>query len=109
VPGWVLAFVLFYEGGPRARRRGRSGNRVLVPISGVLTFVLVLGERAPPTLALGGAIVLAGLSLAQTPRSVAGWLLGRGGVGQPTWITKNAIATYWQATATIVRVWNSSW
>jgi drug/metabolite transporter (DMT)-like permease len=33
----------------------------LVPIFGALAFVLVLGERVPPTLALGGAIVLAGL------------------------------------------------
>jgi len=64
----VLAFVLFYEG---VRVLGAAAAiAFLVPIFGVLAFVPVLGERLPPTLALGGTIVLAGLWLTQTPRSV---------------------------------------
>ncbi len=68
--GTVLAFVLFYEGVRLIGASAASAFALLVPIFGVLSSVLVLGERLRPALALGGAIVLAGLWLVQTPRKV---------------------------------------
>jgi drug/metabolite transporter (DMT)-like permease len=69
--GTVLAFVLFYEGVRLLGASAASSFALLVPIFGVLSSVLVLGERLRPALALGGVIVLAGLWLVQTapPRS----------------------------------------
>jgi drug/metabolite transporter (DMT)-like permease len=66
IAGTVLAFVLFYEGVRLLGAPAASAFALLVPIFGVLSSVLVLGERLRPTLALGGVIVLAGLWLAQT-------------------------------------------
>ncbi len=71
VAGTVLAFVLFYEGVRVLGAPAAASFALLVPIFGVLSSVLVLGERLRPGLALGGAIVLAGLWLVQTPRRVA--------------------------------------
>jgi drug/metabolite transporter (DMT)-like permease len=67
VAGTVLGFVLFYEGVRRIGAAQTASFALLVPIFGVLSSVLVLGERLRPALALGGAIVLAGLWLVQTP------------------------------------------
>jgi drug/metabolite transporter (DMT)-like permease len=67
----VLAFVLFYEGVRLLGASAAAAFALLVPIFGVLSSVLVLGERLRPGLALGGAIVLAGLWLVQTPRPAA--------------------------------------
>jgi drug/metabolite transporter (DMT)-like permease len=64
--GTVLAFVLFYEGVRLLGASPASAFALLVPIFGVLSSVLVLGERLRPALALGGVIVLAGLWLVQT-------------------------------------------
>ncbi len=66
----VLAFVLFYEGVRVLGAAAAAAIAFLVPIFGVLALALVLGERLPPTLALGGTIVFARLWLVQTPRSV---------------------------------------
>lgn len=68
VAGTVLAFVLFYEGVRLLGASAAAAFALLVPILGVLSSVLVLGERLRPALALGGAIVVAGLWLVQTPR-----------------------------------------
>jgi drug/metabolite transporter (DMT)-like permease len=65
--GTVLAFVLFYEGVRLIGAARASSFALLVPIFGVLSSVLVLGERLRPALALGGAVVLAGLWLVQAP------------------------------------------
>ena len=67
VAGTVLAFVFFYEGVRLLGASAAAAFALLVPIFGVLSSVLVLGERLRPALALGGAIVLAGLWLVQTP------------------------------------------
>jgi drug/metabolite transporter (DMT)-like permease len=66
IAGTVLAFVLFYEGVRLLGAPAASAFALLVPIFGVLSSVLVLGERLRPALALGGVIVLAGLWLVQT-------------------------------------------
>jgi drug/metabolite transporter (DMT)-like permease len=71
VAGTVLAFVLFYEGVRVLGASAAAAFALLVPIFGVISSVLVLGERLRPGLALGGAIVLAGLWLVQTPRRIA--------------------------------------
>ncbi len=70
VLGTVVSFVLFYEGVRLIGSARTSAFALLVPIFGVLASVLVLGERLRPLLALGGAIVLAGLWLVQTRRGV---------------------------------------
>jgi drug/metabolite transporter (DMT)-like permease len=66
VGGTVLGFVLFYEGVRRVGAARAATFALLVPIFGVLSSVLVLGERLRPLLAVGGAIVLAGLWLVET-------------------------------------------
>jgi drug/metabolite transporter (DMT)-like permease len=63
--GTVLAFVLFYEGVRVIGPSSAAAFALLVPIFGVLSSVLVLGERLRPALAVGGAIVIFGLWLAQ--------------------------------------------
>ncbi len=63
--GTVLAFVFFYEGVHRIGAVRATPFAFLVPIIGVVTSVLALGER-PRTLALaGGLLVLLGLWLVQ--------------------------------------------
>jgi drug/metabolite transporter (DMT)-like permease len=64
--GTVLAFVLFYEGVRLIGAARAASFALLVPIVGVLSSVLVLGERLRPALAVGGAIVIGGLWLAET-------------------------------------------
>ena len=66
--GTVLAFVAFYEGVRLIGAARASSYALLVPIFGVLSAVLVLHEPLRPTLALGGAIVLGGLWLAESGR-----------------------------------------
>ncbi len=63
--GTMLSFVLFFEGVRAVGASRASAYTLLVPIFGVLFSVLVLGERLRPTLAAGGAVVLAGLALVQ--------------------------------------------
>jgi len=83
----VLGFVLFYEG-VRLIGAGRASSfALLVPIFGVLSSVLVLGERLHPSLALGGAVVLAGLWLAETrkrPSEPAADVVATAGTGPGT-------------------------
>ncbi|HKI92765.1 MAG TPA: DMT family transporter [Gaiellaceae bacterium] len=64
--GTVLGFVLFYEGVRVIGASRAASFALLVPVFGVLSSVLVLGERLRPLLALGGAIVFVGLWLVQT-------------------------------------------
>jgi drug/metabolite transporter (DMT)-like permease len=72
VAGTVLAFVLFYEGVRLIGASAAAAFALLVPIFGVLSSVLVLGERLRPALAVGGTIVVVGLWLAQRgPRADA--------------------------------------
>jgi drug/metabolite transporter (DMT)-like permease len=66
--GTVLAFVLFYEGVRLLGASAAAAFALLVPIFGVLSSVLVLGEALRPALALGGVVVVAGLWLVQTSR-----------------------------------------
>ena len=65
VLGTVLAFVAFYEGVRLIGSARAASFTLLVPIFGVLSAVVVLGERLRPMLAAGGALVLAGLWLAE--------------------------------------------
>lgn len=69
VGGTVLGFVLFYEGVRLIGAARASSFALLVPIFGVVSSVLVLGERLRPSLAIGGVVVLAGLAIAETARS----------------------------------------
>ena len=71
VGGTVLGFVLFFEGVRLIGAARASAFALLVPIFGVVSSVLVLGEHLGPSLALGGVIVLAGLWIAESARSRA--------------------------------------
>ena len=77
VGGTVLGFVLFYEGVRLIGAARASSFALLVPIFGVVSSVLVLGERLRPSLAVGGLIVLAGLGIAESARSRAASLTPR--------------------------------
>lgn len=68
VIGTVLGFVAFYEGVRLIGSARASSFALLVPIFGVLSSVLVLGEPIRATLLVGGAIVLAGLWIALDSR-----------------------------------------
>jgi drug/metabolite transporter (DMT)-like permease len=65
--GTVLAFVLFYEGVSRIGPARAAAFAMLVPIFGVLSSVVLLGEELGLSLVLGGAAILAGLWLIQRP------------------------------------------
>jgi drug/metabolite transporter (DMT)-like permease len=67
VVGTVLGFVLFYEGVRAIGASRAAAFALLVPVFGVLSSVLVLGERLRPLLAVGGAIVVLGLWIVQSP------------------------------------------
>jgi drug/metabolite transporter (DMT)-like permease len=69
VIGTVLGFVAFYEGVRLIGAARASSFALLVPVFGVLSSVLVLDEPLRWTLALGGTIVIAGLSLAESKRA----------------------------------------
>lgn len=71
VGGTVLGFVLFYEGVRLIGAARASSFALLVPIFGVVSSVLVLGEHLRLSLVLGGAVVLAGLWIAESARSRA--------------------------------------
>ena len=75
--GTVLGFVLFYEGVRLIGAARASSFALLVPIFGVVSSVLVLGEHVHPSLAVGGAVVLAGLGIAESARSRASALTPR--------------------------------
>lgn len=77
VGGTVLGFVLFYEGVRMIGAARASSFALLVPIFGVVSSVLVLGEPVHPSLAVGGAIVLTGLWVAESARSRAAALTPR--------------------------------
>ena len=66
--GTVVGFVAFYEGVRLVGSASASSFALLVPIFGVLSSVLVLGENLRPSLAAGGALVLAGLWLGESRR-----------------------------------------
>lgn len=66
--GTVLGFVAFYEGVRLIGSARASSFALLVPIFGVLSSVVVLGEPVRTNLAVGGAIVLVGLWLAESRR-----------------------------------------
>jgi drug/metabolite transporter (DMT)-like permease len=68
VLGTVVGFVAFYEGVRLIGSARASSFALLVPIFGVLSSVLVLGEHLRTNLAVGGAIVLAGLWLVESRR-----------------------------------------
>ena len=63
--GTVVGFVLFYEGVRRIGAARTAAFTLLVPVFGVLGAVLLLGEALRTGLAVGGAIVLVGLTLVQ--------------------------------------------
>jgi drug/metabolite transporter (DMT)-like permease len=72
--GTVAAFVLLNLGVARIGAARASAFALLVPIVGVLTSVVLLGERLGPTTLIGGVVVLGGLWLVEqaghpTPRS----------------------------------------
>ena len=69
VIGTVLGFVAFYEGVRLIGAARAASFALLVPIFGVLSSVLVLHEHLRWTLAVGAAIVIAGLALAESARS----------------------------------------
>ena len=61
VVGTVLGFVLFSEGVRVVGVSSTSAFTLLVPVFGVIASVVVLGEPLRATLAIGGALVIAGL------------------------------------------------
>ncbi len=71
VGGTVLGFVLFYEGVRLIGAARAASFALLVPIFGVVSSVLVLGESLRATLVAGGVVVLAGLWIAESARSRA--------------------------------------
>ena len=66
VIGTVLGFVAFYEGVRLIGASRAASFALLVPIFGVISSVLVLNESLRATLAIGGAIVIGGLWLAES-------------------------------------------
>src|SRR5689334_9828079 len=69
IVGTVFGFVAFYEGVRMIGAARASSFALLVPIFGVLSSVLVLGEPLRATLAIGGVIVICGLWLAESRRA----------------------------------------
>jgi drug/metabolite transporter (DMT)-like permease len=65
--GTTLAFVLFYDGVRRLGAARAAAFTLLVPVFGVSSSILVLGEPLRAGLAVGGALVLVGLWLVQRP------------------------------------------
>lgn len=65
--GTVLAFVLYYDGVQRLGAARTAAFTLLVPVFGVSSSIVVLGEPLRAGLVVGGAIVLAGLWLVQRP------------------------------------------
>ena len=65
--GTVLAFVLYYDGVRRLGAAKAAAYTLLVPVFGVSSSIIVLGEPLRPGLVVGGMIVLAGLWLVQRP------------------------------------------
>jgi drug/metabolite transporter (DMT)-like permease len=65
--GTVLAFVLYYDGVRALGAARAAAFTLLVPVFGVSSAILVLGEPLRAGLAAGGLIVLAGLWLVQRP------------------------------------------
>jgi drug/metabolite transporter (DMT)-like permease len=63
----VLAFVLFYEGVSRIGPARAASFAMLVPIFGVLSSVVLLGEELGPSLVVGGTAIIGGLWLIQRP------------------------------------------
>jgi len=63
--GTVLGFVFFYEGVIRIGASRATAFALLVPVFGVLSAVLILGEELGPETAVGGAAILGGLWLVQ--------------------------------------------
>ncbi|MBI3975342.1 MAG: DMT family transporter [Armatimonadetes bacterium] len=63
--GTVLAFVFFYEGVHRVGAVRATPFAFLVPVIGVLSSVIVLGERLTAPVVAGGALVLLGLWMVQ--------------------------------------------
>lgn len=70
VGGTVLGFVLFSEGVRLVGMRHTAAFALLVPVFGVLSSVLVLGERLRPLLVVGGLLVIGGLWLVQREEPV---------------------------------------
>jgi drug/metabolite transporter (DMT)-like permease len=67
----VLGFVLFYEGVRVIGPAKTASFTLLVPIFGVLSSVLILGEKLRVGLAVGGLVVLAGVWLVVRPQAAA--------------------------------------
>jgi drug/metabolite transporter (DMT)-like permease len=63
--GTVGAFVLLNLGVARIGAARASAFALLVPVVGVLTSVVFLGDRIGPLTVVGGAVVLAGLWLVE--------------------------------------------
>lgn len=63
--GTVLAFVFFYEGVKRIGAARATTFAFLVPIFGVVSSVIMLGERLLASTITGGVLVLVGLWLVQ--------------------------------------------
>jgi drug/metabolite transporter (DMT)-like permease len=67
--GTVIGFVLFYEGVRRIGPSSATSFTLLVPVFGVFSSVLILGEELGLSTVAGGVIVLTGLWLVQRRRS----------------------------------------
>lgn len=70
--GTVLAFVFFYEGVKRIGAARATTFAFLVPIFGVVSSVIMLGEQLTTSTVAGGALVLLGLWLVQRQPAAAG-------------------------------------
>jgi drug/metabolite transporter (DMT)-like permease len=65
--GTVLAFVLYYDSVRALGASRAAAFTLLVPVFGVSSSILILGEPLRAGIAVGGAIVLGGLWLVQRP------------------------------------------
>lgn len=87
--GTVLGFVFFYEGVRRIGAPRATSFAMLVPIFGVLSSVVVLGEDVGLGTAVGGAAILGGLWLVQRPRRHREPTSGRTSGATPRWSTSS--------------------
>jgi drug/metabolite transporter (DMT)-like permease len=67
----ALSFVFFYTGVARVGAVRATSFALLIPVFGVLTSVVVLGERLAPRTIVGAAFVLVGLWLVQVKTAAA--------------------------------------
>ncbi|HEY2551152.1 MAG TPA: DMT family transporter, partial [Streptosporangiaceae bacterium] len=80
--GTLLPFALFAYGQSRISAEVAGAFINLEPLVGALAGVVVFGDPAGPTLAVGGAAIIAGIGLSSLPLLTAGRSRSRRGAGR---------------------------